>query len=101
MSVRIEKDAVHLPDDGLVLLDTLLVLRDADGEKPPSASAVWLVVEPPEGDPCWELGEWHKGGGIGEEGWYLVGGIAPLKDSDYRVLYYCYEPPLPKLDKQS
>lgn len=96
MSVQITPEAVYCPDIGLVMLDALLALQDPTLRPPPaSATGVFLVLEDPEGNLCWEMGEWSDGSGMFGEGWYLIGGLA-LADSDYTLRYWCHEPPLPE-----
>lgn len=93
MSVKISGNTVHLPDQGMVLMDAMLVLYDAAIHKPTRGTAVWLVLEAVEGGLCWELGEWRDSE-LWPTGWFLVGTEAPISEQDYTVRYWCEEPSL-------
>ena len=97
MSVTVTRDAVGMPEKGMIIMDAMLVLYEASQHKPRTATAVWLVLETNDGDFCWELGEWSDGKGMRPKGWYLVGVDKPLDDTDYTVRHWCYEPTLPAL----
>lgn len=77
-----------------VIIEARLELHEASQKTPESGTAVWLVLECPDGGLCWELGEWREAG-IYPTGWFLVGTERPLSESDYQVRYWCDEPPLP------
>ena len=96
MSVTVHRDAVELHDAAMILIDAMLVLRDANQHKPETATAVWLVLETPDGALCWELGEWADGNGMRSAGWYLVGADTPLTDAYYIVRHWCHEPTIPE-----
>ena len=99
MSVTVEKDAVYLHDDGLIIQDAMLVLRDPAKHLPETGQAVWGVLETSEGDLCWELVEYVDGTSALHPGvgWMLVGAMARLSQSDYTLKLWCYEPALPKV----
>lgn len=78
-----------------VIIEARLELHDANQDKPDSTTAAWLVLEGPDGGLCWELGEWRPGSDLWDRGWYLMGGTEPITDEDYKVHYWCHEPPLP------
>lgn len=99
MSAGETKKAAGDHGQGVIAMPVELLLHDASQHVPDTSRAVWLVLEPPEGDLCWELGEWRESD-FWRAGWYLVGTERPLTDLDYQVRYWCDEPPLTALPKQ-
>ena len=100
MSVTVEKDAVYLHDDGLIIQDAMLVLRDPAKHLPETGEAVWGVLETQDGHLCWELVEYLDGTSVLHPGtgWILVGTWSLLDRGDYTLKLWCHEPPLPRVD---
>jgi hypothetical protein len=99
MSMEATNETVRLLDQGVIIMNALLVLKDPERYKPRTATGVWLVLETPEGELCWELGEWRNGDQPWEAGWYLVGTETPIAEQDYTVRYWADEPGLDPLAK--
>lgn len=97
MSVTINGRSIAVPESGLIFHSVDLVLYDADRQTPANGQAVMMLMQDSEGEIYWEHGEHQDGNAYGPRGWYFIGDSRPLDQTDYRVLLWCHEPPVPDL----